>query len=418
MAAPGENLKINADRLLDSLMEMAKIGPGVAGGNNRQTLTDEDAEGRALFQSWCEAVGCTMGLDSMGNMFAELAGTDPEALPVYVGSHLDTQPTGGKYDGVLGVLGGLEILRTMQDLGIKTKHPIVVTNWTNEEGTRYAPAMLASGVFAGVHTEDWANERLDADGLSFGSELERIGWKGDEPVGARKDKMHAFFELHIEQGPILEAEGKDIGVVTHGQGLSWTQVTVTGKDSHTGSTPMPMRKNAGLGMARILEKVDQIAWSHKPHAVGAAGHIDVYPNSRNVIPGKVVFTVDFRSPDLAVIEDMEARLRVDAQAICDEMGLSVEFEKVGGFDPVTFDENCVSAVRSAAERLGYSHMNLISGAGHDACWINKCAPTAMVMCPCVDGLSHNEAEEISKDWASAGTDVLMHAVLETAQIVE
>mgnify|MGYP001026551526 FL=1 len=418
MAAPGENLKINADRLWDSLMEMAKIGPGVAGGNNRQTLTDEDAEGRALFQKWCEAVGCTMGLDSMGNMFAELAGTDPDALPVYVGSHLDTQPTGGKYDGVLGVLGGLEILRTMKDLGIKTKHPIVVTNWTNEEGTRYAPAMLASGVFAGVHTEEWAYSKEDADGKTFGSELERIGWKGDEPVGARKDKMHAFFELHIEQGPILEAERKDIGVVTHGQGLSWTQVTITGKDSHTGSTPMPMRKNAGLGMARILDKVDEIAWSHKPHAVGAAGHIDVYPNSRNVIPGKVVFTVDFRSPDLAVIEDMEARLRVDAQAICDEMGLTVAFEKVGGFDPVTFDETCVSAVRAAAERLGYSHMNLISGAGHDACWINKCAPTAMVMCPCVDGLSHNEAEEISREWASAGTDVLMHAVLETAQIVE
>jgi N-carbamoyl-L-amino-acid hydrolase len=418
MAAPGENLKINADRLWDSLMEMAKIGPGVAGGNNRQTLTDEDGEGRALFQKWCEAVGCTMGLDSMGNMFAELAGTDPDALPVYVGSHLDTQPTGGKYDGVLGVLGGLEILRTMKDLGIKTKHPIVVTNWTNEEGTRYAPAMLASGVFAGVHTEEWAYAKEDADGKTFGSELDRIGWKGDEPVGARKDKMHAFFELHIEQGPILEAEDKDIGVVTHGQGLSWTQVTVTGKDSHTGSTPMPMRKNAGLGMARILNKVDEIAWSHKPHAVGAAGHIDVYPNSRNVIPGKVVFTVDFRSPDLSVIEDMEARLRVDAQAICNEMGLGVEFEKVGGFDPVTFDEGCVSAVRAAAERLGYSHMNLISGAGHDACWINKCAPTAMVMCPCVDGLSHNEAEEISKEWASAGTDVLMHAVLETAQIVE
>jgi N-carbamoyl-L-amino-acid hydrolase len=418
MAAPGENLKINADRLWDSLMEMAKIGPGVAGGNNRQTLTDEDGEGRALFQKWCEAVGCTMGLDSMGNMFAELAGTDPDALPVYVGSHLDTQPTGGKYDGVLGVLGGLEILRTMKDLGIKTKHPIVVTNWTNEEGTRYAPAMLASGVFAGVHTEEWAYAKEDADGKTFGSELDRIGWKGDEPVGARKDKMHAFFELHIEQGPILEAEGKDIGVVTHGQGLSWTQVTVTGKDSHTGSTPMPMRKNAGLGMARILNKVDEIAWSHKPHAVGAAGHIDVYPNSLNVIPGKVVFTVDFRSPDLSVIEDMEARLRVDAQAICNEMGLGVEFEKVGGFDPVTFDEGCVSAVRAAAERLGYSHMNLISGAGHDACWINKCAPTAMVMCPCVDGLSHNEAEEISKEWASAGTDVLMHAVLETAQIVE
>ncbi|MGH1354576.1 MAG: Zn-dependent hydrolase [Thalassovita sp.] len=416
MPAPGENLKINGDRLWDSLMDMAKIGPGIAGGNNRQTVTDEDGEGRALFQKWCEGAGCSMGLDQMGNMFAMRPGTDPDALPVYVGSHLDTQPTGGKYDGVLGVLAGLELIRTLNDLGIKTKHPIVATNWTNEEGTRFAPAMLASGVFAGLHTQDWAYDREDAEGLKFGDELARIGWKGDEEVGARK--MHAFFELHIEQGPILEAESKDIGVVTHGQGLSWTQVTITGKDAHTGSTPMPMRKNAGLGMAKVLELVDEIAWSHAPHAVGAAGHVDVFPNSRNVIPGKVVFTVDFRCPDLAVIQDMEARLKDGAQKICDEMGLGVEFEKVGGFDPVTFDEGCVTAVRSAAERLGYSHRDIISGAGHDACWINQVAPTAMVMCPCVDGLSHNEAEEISKEWATAGADVLLHAVVETAEIVE
>ncbi|WP_170764400.1 Zn-dependent hydrolase [Ruegeria lacuscaerulensis] len=416
MAAPAQNLRINGDRLWDSLMEMAKIGPGVAGGNNRQTLTDEDAQGRALFQKWCEDAGCTMGLDQMGNMFARREGTDPEALPVYVGSHLDTQPTGGKYDGVLGVLGGLEIIRTLNDLDIKTKHPIVATNWTNEEGTRYAPAMLSSGVFAGMHTQDWAYDREDAEGKKFGDELERIGWRGDEEVGARK--MHAFFELHIEQGPILEAEDKDIGVVTHGQGLSWTQITVTGKDAHTGSTPMPMRKNAGLAMARILEKVDEIAWSHAPHAVGAAGHIDVYPNSRNVIPGKVVFTVDFRSPELSVITDMENRLRVAAEDIVNEMGLQIEFEKVGGFDPVKFDDGCVAAVRDAAERLGYSHTDIISGAGHDACWINRVAPTAMVMCPCVDGLSHNEAEEISKEWAAAGADVLFHAVVETAEIVE
>ncbi len=415
MAAPGENLKINGDRLWDSIHEIAKIGPGIAGGSNRQTVTDEDGEGRHLFQSWCKAAGMTMGVDTMGNMFARRDGTDPEALPVYVGSHLDTQPTGGRYDGVLGVLAGLEVVRSLNDLDIKTKHPIVVTNWTNEEGTRFAPAMLASGVFAGLHTQDWAYAREDAEGKKFGDELDRIGWKGDEEVGARK--MHAFFELHIEQGPILEAEGVDIGVVTHGQGLSWTQVTVMGKESHTGSTPMPMRKNAGLAMARILEKVEEIALSHAPDAVGAAGHIDVYPNSRNVIPGKAVVTVDFRSPNLDVITDMEERLRVAAQKIVDDMGLAVEFEKVGGFDPVEFDKDCVSAVRGAAERLGYSHRNLISGAGHDACWINRVAPTAMVMCPCVDGLSHNEAEEISKEWSTAGAEVLFHAVVETAEIV-
>ncbi|MCG7493786.1 Zn-dependent hydrolase [Thalassobius sp. Cn5-15] len=416
MSAPGENLKINSDRLWDSLMEMAKIGPGIAGGNNRQTLTDEDAEGRALFQNWCEAAGMTMGLDTMGNMFATRAGTNPDALPVYMGSHLDTQPTGGKYDGVLGVLGGLEVIRTLNDLDIKTKHPIVVTNWTNEEGTRFAPAMLASGVFTGRHTQDWAYDRVDADGKRFGDELQRIGWVGDEEVGARK--MHAMFELHIEQGPILEAEGKDIGVVTHGQGLRWIECTVTGKESHTGSTPMPMRKNAGRGLARITELVHEIAMKHQPNSVGAIGHVDVYPNSRNIIPGKVVFTIDFRSHLQEVIDAMLAEFAERAPKLCDEIDVGLDWEIVGQFDPPAFDEGCVNAVRDAAERLGYSHMDIVSGAGHDACWVNDVAPTAMIMCPCVDGLSHNEAEEISKPWAAAGTDVLLHAVLETAQVVE
>ncbi len=415
MAAPGENLKIDGDRLWDSLMEMAKIGPGVAGGNNRQTLTDADAEGRALFRKWCDAAGLTMGVDAMGTMFARREGTDPDALPVYVGSHLDTQPTGGKYDGVLGVLGGLEIIRTLDDLGIRTRHPIVVTNWTNEEGTRFAPAMLASGVFAGVHDQAWAEDRKDADGKRFGDELDRIGWRGDEEVGARK--MHAFFELHIEQGPILEAEGKDIGVVTHGQGLWWLQVTLTGRDAHTGSTPMHMRLNAGLGMARITELVHRIATEAQPDALGAIGQANVYPNSRNVIPGKAVFTVDFRSPDLAKLDAMKARLEAEAPKIAADLGLGIEIEPVGHFDPVTFDPGCVAAVRDAAERLGYSHRDIVSGAGHDACWINRVAPTAMVMCPCVDGLSHNEAEEISKDWAAAGANVLFHAVVETAGVV-
>lgn len=255
------NLRVNGDRLWDSLMEMAKIGPGLRGGNNRQTLTDEDGD----------------------------------ADPVYMGSHLDTQPTGGKFDGVLGVLGGLEVMRTLNDMNIRTKRPIVVVNWTNEEGTRFAPAMLASGVFVGVLDQNWAYERTDAKGKTFGEELVRIGWKGDEPVGSRK--IHAMFELHIEQGPILEAEHKDIGVVTHGQGLWWLQVTLTGKEAHTGSTPMRMRKNASLGLGKLLQLVNEIAMAHQPDAVGGVGHIDVSPNSRNVLPGQIVFTVDFRSPN-------------------------------------------------------------------------------------------------------------------------
>ena len=410
------NLRTNGDRLWDSLMQMAKIGPGVAGGNNRQALTDEDSEGRHLFKRWCEQADMTVSVDKMGSMFATRQGTDPDALPVYVGSHLDTQPTGGKYDGILGVLAGLEIVRTLNETGVKTKRPIVVINFTNEEGTRFPPAMVASGVFAGVHTLDWAYERQDATGKTFGQELERIGWLGDEEVGSRK--MHAFFELHIEQGPILEKEKKQIGVVTHGQGLSWLQITLTGKESHTGSTPMPMRINAGLGMAQITQLVNDIALANAPLAVGAIGHCEIFPNSRNIIPGKAIFTVDFRHPEKSVLESMKEQLEQGAKDIANNIGLDMEIESVGGFDPVTFDQDCVGRVRDAATKLGYSHRDLVSGAGHDACWINRVAPTAMIMCPCVDGLSHNEAEEIHPEWATAGANVLLQAVVETAEIVE
>ena len=415
MAAPGENLRINGDRLWDSIMEMARIGPGVAGGNNRQTLTDSDREGRELFKRWCDAAGLSMGVDQMGTMFMRREGTDPGALPVYVGSHLDTQPTGGKYDGVLGVLSGLEVVRTMNDLGIRTRHPVVVTNWTNEEGARFAPAMLASGVFAGVHTLDYAYGREDLEGKSFGDELKRIGWVGDEAVGARR--MHAYFEYHIEQGPILEAENKQIGVVTHCQGLNWLEFTLTGREAHTGSTPMNMRVNAGLAMARIFEMVQTVAMENQPGAVGGVGQVKFSPNSRNVLPGTVVFTVDIRSPELKKLQGMRARIEAEAAKIAAALGVGCSVELVGHFDPVTFDPTLVSRVRTAAEKLGYSHMNLISGAGHDACWAAKVAPATMVMCPCVGGLSHNEAEDISKEWATAGADVLFHAVVETAEIV-
>lgn len=411
----GKNMRIDGDRLWSSLMEMARIGPGIAGGNDRQALTDADAESRALFRRWCEEAGCTMGVDGMGNMFARREGADAQALPVYVGSHLDTQPTGGKYDGVLGVLAGLEIVRTLNDLGVTTRHPIVVTNWTNEEGTRFAPAMLSSGVFAGAFDQAWAEDRTDGAGIRFGDALDRIGWRGDEPVGARK--MRAFFELHIEQGPILEDEGKEIGVVTHGQGLWWLQVTLTGCASHTGTTPMETRRDAGLGMARIVDEVNRIATRAQPGAVGTAGHIEVFPNSRNVIPGKAVLTVDFRSPDKAKLDAMKAELEAAAPRIAGELGLDCEIEASGHFDPVTFDTDCVAAIRDAAERLGYGHRDIVSGAGHDACWIAGVAPAAMVMCPCVNGLSHNEAEEITRDWARAGAEVLMHAVIDTAEVV-
>ena len=416
MAAPGENLRVNPDRLWESIHELAEIGPGVAGGSNRQTLTDDDAKGRSLFEAWCRNAGMSMGLDEMGTMFARREGTDPSLDPVYIGSHLDTQPTGGRYDGVLGVLSGLEVIRTLNDLGIRTRRPIVVVNWTNEEGARFAPAMLASGVFAGVHTLDYAYGRKDMDGKSFGDELKRIGWVGDEKVGARK--MHAYFEYHIEQGPILEAENKQIGVVTHGQGLWWLEFTLTGKEAHTGSTPMSMRVNAGLAMSRIFEMVQDVAMSEQPGAVGGVGQVKFSPNSRNVLPGTVVFTVDIRSPEQAKLDRMRAKIEAEAPKICEALGVKCGVEAVGHFDPVTFDPTLVTRVRAAAEKLGYSHMNIISGAGHDACWTNRVAPSVMIMCPCVDGLSHNEAEDISKDWAAAGADVLFHAVVETAEIAE
>ncbi len=417
MTTAVSELTIDGSRLWRSLMEMAKIGPGIAGGNNRQTLTDADAEARRVFRRWCAEAGMTITVDRMGNMFARREGAEPDLPPVFLGSHLDTQPTGGRFDGVLGVLAALETVRTLEQHGIRTRHPIVVVNWTNEEGTRFAPAMLGSGVFAGVHTLEWAHERRDADGKRFGDELARIGFLGEEEASAAHRPMRAYFELHIEQGPILEAEGKDIGVVTHGQGLSWTEVTVTGRDAHTGSTPMKMRRNAGLGMARIMELVDRIAWAHQPKAAGAVGRLEVFPNSRNVIPGKAVFTVDFRSPDKRTIEEMEEELRRGAAEICAAMGLGVTFEKVGAFDPVAFDTDCVETVRRAAERLGYAHMDIVAGAGHDACWINRVAPTAMIMCPCKDGLSHNEAEEISPAWAEKGANVLLQAALDLAGVI-
>ena len=415
MPAPGSNLKINGERLWDTLMEMAKIGPGVKGGNRRLTLTDVDREGRDLFKSWCEKAGATLAVDTMGNMFARREGTDPKLPPVMVGSHLDTQPTGGKYDGVLGVLSGLEILRTLNDLGIKTKHPIEVVNWTNEEGSRYAPAMIASGVFAGVYTQDYAYELKDAEGKAFGEELKRIGYVGGEPVGKRP--LKAFFEFHIEQGPILEAENIDIGVVTHGQGQRWYDVKLTGFESHAGSTPMPRRRDALLGAAKLVQAVNEIALKHAPLAVGTVGVLKPYPGSRNVIPGSVEMTIDFRHPNDATLSEMKAAFTAAVEKICADGKLTSEVKEVFYYAPVEFDKECVAAVRRAAERLGYSHRDIVSGAGHDACYIARVAPTSMIFCPCVDGISHNEDEKIFPEWAAAGADVLFHAVVETAEIV-
>ncbi len=410
-----KNLMIDADRLWASLMELAKIGPGVAGGNNRQTLTDEDGKARDLLKSWCNQAGITTTIDAMGSMFAERAGEDPDAPPVMIGSHLDTQPTGGKYDGTLGVLAGLEVIRTLNDLNIKTKHPIQLVNWTNEEGCRFSPSMLGSGVFAGVYEQSWAYNRTDDNGLKFGDELQRIGWLGDHPVG--HVKPHAYFELHIEQGPILEQNDMLIGVVKGGQGVAWTKIKLAGKESHTGSTPMEMRHDAGLGAAKIAILVNEMACKYSPHAVGTVGYFDIQPNSINIIPGTAAVTVDLRSADATILNAMKEQLNVGVQRIAQDLGLTVSFEKLSDSSPVTFDEECIATVRRAAKGLNYPHMDIISGAGHDAFWINAVAPSAMIMCPCEGGLSHNEAENIKHEWAEAGTNVLCRATIDIAEIV-
>ncbi|MGO4872403.1 MAG: Zn-dependent hydrolase [Roseiarcus sp.] len=409
------NVRVNGQRLWDALMEIAKIGGTPKGGCKRLTLTDVDKKGRELFRAWCEKEGCTVKVDEMGNMFARRPGVEDDLPPVIVGSHLDTQPTGGKFDGVLGVLGALEVVRSLNDLKIKTRYPIEVANWTNEEGSRYAPAMLASGVFAGVYTKDFAYSRLDGENKKLGDELERIGFKGSEPVGGRP--VHAYFELHIEQGPILEDESLDVGVVTHGQGQRWYEIRLTGFESHAGSTPMPRRKDALLGAARIVELVNAIGLSKAPLGVSTVGMLNPYPNSRNVIPGEVFMTCEFRHPIDATLSEMNAALHEGVKAIADKIGLTYELKQVFYYEPVAFDEECVGAVRRAAQRFGYSHRDIVSGAGHDACYLARIAPTAMVFTPCVDGVSHNESEDIKQEWSTAGANVLMHAVLEKAEIV-
>ena len=409
------NTKVNGARLWDSLMEMAKIGATPAGGVNRLTLTDLDRQSRDLFIAWCKDAGCSIKVDRMGSIFARRAGSDDSLPPVMLGSHLDTQPTGGKFDGALGVMAALEVLRSLNDLDIKTRHPIEIVSWTNEEGSRFAPAMTASGVFAGVLKLEDALDIRDVDGKAIGAELDRIGFAGAEPVGGRP--IHAFFELHIEQGPILEEEGIDIGVVTAANGQKWYEITLTGVESHAGPTPMKRRKDALVGAARVVELVNKIGHDHDPAACATVGMVQVHPNSRNVIPGRVFVTVDFRHPDGAKLDSMDAALRKGLEEIATGAGLRYEVEMVANFPPQPFEASCIQAVRNAIARLGYTSRDITSGAGHDAVYLARVCPTSMIFTPCVDGISHNEAENMTPEWASAGADVLLHAVLEKAEIV-
>ncbi|MBL8703010.1 MAG: Zn-dependent hydrolase [Alphaproteobacteria bacterium] len=406
------NLTIEGQRLWASLMEMAKIGATPKGGVCRLALTDLDRQGRNLFIEWCKAAGCSISVDKVGNIFARRPGRDNTKPAVMTGSHLDTQPTGGKFDGIFGVLAGLEIIRTLNDRGIETDAPIEVAVWTNEEGSRFSPAMMGSGVYAGVFPIAEVLEKKDVDGKRFGEELARVGFAGSDEPGKRTVK--AYFEAHIEQGPILEAEDKTIGVVTAAQGQRWYEVTVTGQEAHAGPTPMPRRRDALVGTARMIELVNRIGRERPPYACATVGFIQSKPNSRNTIPGEVFFTVDFRHPDNDVLSGMDAALRTGFAAIAADSGLELAVKEFWYFPPTPFERRLVDAVRDGAARHGYSHRDIVSGAGHDAVYMAKVAPTAMIFVPCVGGISHNEIEDAKESDITAGANVLLHAMLAEA----
>jgi len=408
------NLTVNGERLWASLMELARIGATEKGGVCRLAASDLDGEARRLFIRWCEEAGCTVTIDHIGNIFARRPGRDPALAPVMAGSHLDTQPTGGKFDGAYGVMAGLEIVRTLNDLGYETEAPIEIVAWTNEEGSRFSPAMVGSGVFAGVFTLDAALTTRDnnAPALTLGTELERIGFAGRSPVAGRE--VRAYFEAHIEQGPILEAAGLPIGIVTGAQGQRWYEITVTGQEAHAGPTPMPRRRDALVGAARMIDAVNKIGHAHAPHACATVGFVQVSPNSRNTIPGHVFFTVDFRHPQDDVLSAMDHDLRAACAAAAATQTLEVAVNEFWYFPPTPFDPRLVGAVREATTAQGYPHQDIISGAGHDAVYMARIAPAAMIFVPCVGGISHNEIEDAKPEDLTAGCAVLLNAVLESA----
>ncbi len=408
----GSTTCVNGKRLWDSLMELAKIGETPKGGVCRLTLTDLDKAARDLIIGWAKAAGCSVSIDTMGNVFMRRRGRNDALAPVVTGSHTDSQPTGGRFDGIYGVLGGLEVIRAMNDLGIETERPVEVVIWTNEEGSRFAPGMIGSGVFAGRYTLEHGLSLRDTAGVTIGDELRRIGYAGDVPCGGRA--IHAAFELHIEQGPILETEGHSIGVVTDAQGQRWYEVVLTGQDSHAGTTPMPRRRDALLGASRVVQLVNEIGLRHAPLACATVGMMQVRPNSRNVIPGQVFMTVDFRHPQDAVLARMNAELQEGVARIADSAGLEAQVEQIFYYAPVPFDAGCVQSVRAAAERFGYSHRDIVSGGGHDACYLSQVAPASMVFVPCIGGISHNEIEDARPEWIEAGANVLLHAVIDRA----
>ncbi len=406
------NLSVNKSRLWNMHLEMAKIGPGVAGGNNRQALTDDDRMGRDLFKTWCEAADMTVSIDNMGNMFSRRAGTNQTLPPVLAGSHLDTQPTGGRFDGVFGVLAALEAVQTMNDLGIKTERPIEIVNWTNEEGSRFGPPMMGSAVFAGVLSEAEAKATKDQDGFTMGEALKEIDYVGKEPTQSRP--VHAFIECHIEQGPFLEREDKAIGVVTGVQAMRWYKARVLGEARHAGTTPPSSRKDALTAAAKLVLKIDEIMQQRGDAGRCTVGIFQAFPGSPNVCPDRVEFTVDMRNPTSEELNKMDREFRRAAEDLYLDTGCGVEIEEIWFSEPVHFDQTCIDAIRRGANEHGHPWRDIMSGAGHDAVNMARIAPSAMIFIPCKDGISHNEAEYSSPEAIAAGADVLLSTLLDLA----
>ncbi|RTY72779.1 Zn-dependent hydrolase [Pseudomonas veronii] len=404
---------INRDRLWQSLMDLARLGATVKGGVCRLALTDLDRQARDLFVQWCEAAGCSVSVDAIGNIFARRPGRNPALPPVMTGSHIDTQPTGGKFDGCFGVMAGLEVIRTLNDLKIETEAPIEVVVWTNEEGSRFPPCMMGSGVFAGKFDLQDTLDKQDDQGLSVGAELRRIGYAGSRAVLGHP--VGAYFEAHIEQGPVLEDRATTIGVVMGCLGQKWFDLTLTGVEAHAGPTPMHLRKDALVGAAEVVSAVNRIAHQQQPHACGTVGCLSLRPGSRNVIPGQVQMTIDLRHLHADKLQAMVDEVRGVIEASAARHGLTFELTATADFPPLDFHPACVNAVRDAADALGLSHMDIVSGAGHDAIFVAELGPAGMIFVPCEGGISHNEIENAAPDDLAEGCAVLLRAMVNAAQ---
>lgn len=407
-------LRINGTRLWNSLMELARIGATDKGGVKRLALTDLDRQGRDLVVQWAREAGLAITVDKIGNVFMRREGSNPALPPIVTGSHIDTQPTGGKFDGNYGVLAGLEVVRTLNDLKIRTEAPIEVAFWTNEEGSRFVPVMMGSGVFCGAFSLETACAARDVEGKSVGEELERIGYRGEQTPGDHP--IGAYFETHIEQGPVLEDEDKVIGVVPAVMGLSWYDCTVEGMEAHAGPTPMHLRRDALQVATGIIQETVAIANRYPPYGRGTVGMVQVFPNSRNVIPGRVKFSIDLRNVNDELLNTMHEEITAFVDRSASETGLKITLERVSYYPPCPFHPDCVGAVRNAAEKLGYSTMDVVSGAGHDAIYVARLAPAGMIFVPCKDGISHNEIEDAQPAHLEAGCNVLLHAMLERAGV--